>query len=63
MVNVFGSAFNQDISDWDITNVTDMGYMFSYNEKFNQSLYVWGSNINKVTSTSCICGYQILIKI
>ena len=29
-----------------------MGYMFGYNEKFNQSLYGWGSNINKVTSTS-----------
>ncbi len=23
------SFFNQDISDWDVSNVTDMDYMFS----------------------------------
>ena len=28
-------SFNQDISNWDVSNVTDMSYMFSGAESFN----------------------------
>ncbi|PHN95553.1 hypothetical protein CSC80_09575 [Maribacter sp. 6B07] len=34
------SAFNQDISGWDVGNVTDMSYMF-YNSNFNQDIGDW----------------------
>ena len=30
--------FNQDISKWDTSNVTDMAYMFYKAEKFNQDI-------------------------
>ncbi len=49
MNNVFtNSNFNQNISKWNVSNVTDMSYMF-YNSKFeksgNLSCFYW--NINK----------------
>ena len=28
--NVFDSKFNVDISDWDVSSVTDMSYMFDH---------------------------------
>lgn len=43
-------AFNQDISGWDISNVTGMTYMFyhgsPYNRAFDKNLSSWGSKFN-----------------
>ncbi|MDE3740936.1 BspA family leucine-rich repeat surface protein [Maribacter polysaccharolyticus] len=48
MSNMFSNttAFNQDISGWDVSNVTDMSYMF-YNSNFNQDIGDW--DVNNVT--------------
>ena len=34
-------AFNQPIGDWDVSNVTDMGYMFYDASSFNQPIGDW----------------------
>ena len=42
--------FNQDISSWDVSNVTNMGWMFSGNNQFNQDLSSWDvSKVNNCT--------------
>lgn len=33
--------FNQDISGWNTSKVTDMGYMFQNATNFNQPLDTW----------------------
>ena len=38
--------FNQDISEWDVSNVTDMRYMFYDCGLFNQDISNW--NVSKV---------------
>ena len=43
-------TFNQDISNWDASNVTDMSYMFYLAEAFNQPLNNWDTS--KVTNMS-----------
>ena len=40
------STFNQDISSWDVSNVTNMGYMFS-SSSFNQDIGSW--DVSSVT--------------
>lgn len=44
------TTFNQDISNWDTSNVTDMSGMFAYASSFDQSLNNW--NTSKVTEMS-----------
>ena len=44
-----GSDFNQDISSWDVSNVTTMEYMFFNAEVFNQNISSWDvSNVTKM---------------
>ena len=46
------SAFNQDISGWDVSKVTIMCSMFRGASAFNQDISGW--NVSKLTNTSCI---------
>jgi surface protein len=42
------SSFNKNISEWDVSNVTDMYYTFRDAKSFNQDISKW--NISKVTN-------------
>lgn len=50
MEGTFSGAynFNGDISDWNVSNVTDMDYMFYYTPAFQRDLNSW--DVSKVTS-------------
>ena len=41
IIYIHTSAFNQDLSMWDVSAVTDMGGMFSDASAFNQGLSTW----------------------
>ena len=45
-----GTKFNQDISKWDTSKVTDMSHMFSGATAFNQPLNNW--DVSNVTNMS-----------
>ena len=47
----YRSIFNNDISNWDVDNVIDMGFMFCSSE-FNQDISNW--DVNKVSNTDGI---------
>ena len=50
MSNMFrsASAFNQDLSTWNVSNVTDMERMFAGASSFNQDISIW--NVSNVTT-------------
>ena len=35
------TSFNQDISKWNVSNVTDMSFMFCLCKSFNQDISNW----------------------
>ena len=43
-----GSAFNQDIGNWDVSNVINMSSMFASANSFNQNIGAW--NVGNVTN-------------
>ena len=49
--------FNQPIGDWDVSNVTDMSYMFYGHQSFNQPIGDWDvSNVTDMyTMFLCHC--------
>ena len=48
-------AFNQDISKWNVSNVTNMESMF-FNSVFNVDISIW--NVSKVQNMSCMFTYS-----
>ena len=48
MSNMFRNAFNQDISTWDVSNVTNMTGMFLGVTPFNQDIRAW--DVSNVTN-------------
>ena len=49
------SEFNQDISTWDVSSVTDMGYMFLGAFSFNQDISDW--DVSNVTNMDGMFDY------
>ena len=44
----FDTSFNGDISEWDVSSVTDMSVMFAYTNNFNQDISDW--DVSSVTN-------------
>ena len=48
----FKKHFNDDISNWNVSSVTNMSYMFYQAELFNQPLDSW--NVSSVINMECM---------
>ena len=56
MSNLFEvTDFNGDISEWDVSNVTNMRYMFYKCKEFNQDISNW--NVSNVKDATNIFGH------
>ena len=49
------SSFNQDVSKWNVSNVTDMSHMFYKASSFNQDVSEW--DVSSVTNMSTLFYY------
>ena len=55
----FGSKFNGDISDWDVSNVTNMNYMFYKCTNFNTDISDWDvSNVKFLYDIFLYCNIK-----
>ena len=51
-----GTNFNGDISGWDVSNVTNMSYMFCSCKSFNQDISNWDvSNVKNINYVFVYC--------
>ena len=44
----YASTFNQDLSNWDVSNVTDMSFVFYHASAFDQNVGSW--DVSSVTN-------------
>ena len=49
------TAFNRDLSSWNMTNAKDIGAMFSMAENFNSDIHTW--NVSNVTNMEFLFYY------
>ena len=58
MTNVFlgKNDFNDDISPWDVSNVTSMSLMFMVATAFNQDIGNW--DVSNVTDMNSVCSIE-----
>ncbi len=54
------TTFNQDIGDWDVSQVTNMSYMFDSADSFNQDIGNW--DVSQVTNMQ-LCSVRLLLLI
>jgi len=50
-------VFNQDLSAWDVSNVTNMSWMFDGAVRFNQDLSAW--DVSNVTNMSWMFHFTV----
>ena len=54
-----GTDFNGDISNWDVSNVTNMHAMFCKCKSFNQDISKWNvSNVKKINNIFDYCSIE-----
>ena len=54
----YGSGFNGDLSDWDVSNVEDMSFMFAATISFNGDISTW--DVSSVTNMNSMFSVAIL---
>ena len=55
-----GSTFNGDITQWNVSSVTDMSVMFA-SASFNQDINQW--NVSNVTALCGLCSGALILMV